>query len=102
MKKQWIWEVIGLGTLLIVLVGISPAVGQSDKLGGDERPVMAALETPSFGAEDFIVASSVPPSFGTEDFIVASETPSFGAEDWIEGMEFSGAVATGTLPAPAR
>jgi hypothetical protein len=107
---------IGLGSFLIVLAGISPAVGETAKLGGAGRPVMAAsetpsfgtedwvgpIETPSFGAEDWVVASSIPPSFGTEDWVLASETKSFGAEDWVEGMEYSDAVATGTLPEPAR
>ena len=63
MKKLWLWGGIGLGSLLIVLAGISPAVGETDKLGGTERPVMAA-ETPSFG---------------TEDWVGPIETPSFGA-----------------------
>jgi hypothetical protein len=130
MKKLWLWGGIGLGSLLIVLAGISPAGGETDQMGGDERPVMAAsespsfgtedwvgpVETPSFGAEDFVVASIVTPSFGTEDWVGPSETPSFGtedwvlaseaitfgAEDWIEGMEYSDAVVTGTLPEPAR
>lgn len=114
MKKQRLWVVVVLGSLLITLAGISPVVGESNKLGGDQRPVMEATETPSFGTEDFIVAStpsfgtedfivasSITPSFGTEDFVLASESVSFGAEDWVEGMEFSGAVAVGTLPAPA-
>jgi hypothetical protein len=87
MKKLWLWGGIGLGSLLIVLAGISPAVGETAKLGGAGRPVMAASETPSFG---------------TEDWVLASETKSFGAEDWVEGMEYSDAVATGTLPEPAR
>ncbi|MGW8286017.1 MAG: hypothetical protein ACWGPR_09905 [Candidatus Deferrimicrobiaceae bacterium] len=130
MKKQQFWEVVVLGSLLIILAGISPVVGESNKSGGDEQPVMEAIETASFGTEDFIVvsetasfgtedfivASSITPSFGTEDYIVASETASFGTEDWVlateavsfgaedwaEGMEYSDAVATGTLPAPAR
>ena len=73
MKKQCLWGIIGLGSPLIILAGISPVVGESNKLGGDEKPV-----------------------------IKATETPSFGTEDWAEGMEYSDAVATGTLPAPAR
>jgi hypothetical protein len=131
MKKQSAWGVIGLGSLLIILAGISPVVGESNKLGGDEQPVMEATETasfgsddfivassiatsfgtedfivassitPSFGTEDFIVASSITPSFGTEDWVLASEAVSFGAEGWVEGMEYSDAVATGSLPAPA-
>ena len=72
MKKLWLWGGIGLGSLLIVLAGISPAVGESDKLGGTERPVMAA-----------------------------SETPSFGTEDWVGGMKYKEAVGTGAIPAPA-
>ena len=87
MKILWIWGTIGLGSLLIVLAGISPAVGERNKMGGTERPVMAASETPSFG---------------TEDWVFASEDITFGAEDWVEGMEYSDAVATGTLPEPAR
>jgi len=117
MKKQCTWGIIGLGSLLIILAGISPVVGESNKLGGDERPVMEALETPSFGAEDFIVASSITPSFGaedfivalsitpsfgTEDFVLASESVSFGAEDWVATMEYSDAVGTGALPEPAH
>lgn len=111
MKKKRFWGVIGLGSLLIILTGISPVVGKSDKSGGDERPVMEATETPSFGTEDFIVTSetvsfgtenfivaSETASFGTEDWVLASEAVSFGAEDWAEGMEYSDAVATGTLP----
>lgn len=115
MNKQFAWGVIGLGSLLMVLAGISPVVGESNKLGGDEMPVMEAMETasfgtedfivpstPSFGTEDFIVESSITPSYGTEDFVWASESVSFGAEGWVEGMEYSDAVATGTLPAPDR
>jgi hypothetical protein len=102
MKKPWIFGVIGLGSLLIVSGGISPAVGESNKLGEGKRPVMVASETPSFGAEDCIVESCITPSFGTEDWVLASETASFGSEDWVEGMESSDVVATGTLPAPAR
>jgi len=101
MKKQRFWVIVVLGSLLIILVGISPVVGESNKSGGDERPVMEATETASFGTEDFIVASETA-SFGTEDWVLATEAVSFGAEDWAEGMEYSDAVATGTLPAPAR
>ncbi len=131
MKKQRFWGVVVLGSLLIMLAGISPALGENKKLGGTERPVMEAMETPSFGAEDwvvessipssfgtedwvpagtasfgaedFVVASSIPPSFGAEDFIlVSSMPPSFGAEDWVATMEYSDVVGTGALPEPAR
>ena len=101
MKKQCLWGIIGLGSPLIILAGISPVVGESNKLGGDEKPVIKATETPSFGAEDYIVASETA-SFGTEDWVLATEAVSFGAEGWVEGMEYSDAVATGTLPAPSR
>ena len=116
MRKKFLLGGVGLGSLLIVLAGISPALGESDELGGTERPVMGAMETPSFGAEDwvpagtasfgaedFVVASSIPPSFGAEDFVVASSMPpSFGAEDWVATMEYSDVVGTGALPEPAR
>jgi len=102
MKKQWFLEVVGLSALLTMLAGIPPVLGESNKSFGAEDCVVPSLVTPSFGAEDFIVESLVTPSFGTEDWVLASESVSFGAEGWIEGMEYSDVVATGTLPAPAR
>jgi hypothetical protein len=129
MKIKRIWGCIGLGSLLVVLAGISPAVGESDKLGGTERPVMEAMGAPSFGAEDWVppqgetrvvkvetpslgaedwvppqgetrVVKVEPPSFGAEDFLVA-ETPSSEAADWAGAMEPSDAAGTGAIPAPA-
>lgn len=98
MRKQWLCGGIGLGSLLIVLAGISPVVGESDKSGGNERPVMEAMETPSFGTEDWVGPVETA-SFGAEDWVVASSiSRSFGTEDWVP----SDALATGTLPAPAR
>ena len=73
MRKKFLLGGVGLGSLLIVLAGISPALGESDELGGTERPVMGAMETPSFGAED-----------------------------WAATMEYSDVVGTGALPEPAR
>jgi hypothetical protein len=117
MKTIWLWVGIGLGSLLIVLAGISPSVGEVNKLGGDERPVMAATEAPLFGTEDWVppqgevqVVAIATPSFGTEDWVppqgeaqvVAIATPSFGTEDWVGSMESSDVVGTGTLPEPAR
>ena len=116
MKILWIWGTIGLGSLLIVLAGISPAVGERNKMGGIERPVMEAMATPSFGAEDWVppqgeaqVVAIATPSFGTEDWVppqgeaqvVAVETPSYGTEDWVGGMKYKEAVGTGAIPAPA-
>jgi hypothetical protein len=43
------------------LGGISPAMGETNKLGGDERPVMEAMETAS-------------PQFGTWEYWLAEET----------------------------
>ena len=94
--------IVVLSFFLLTAAGISPAVGESNKSFGAEDCVVPSLVTPSFGAEDFIVESLVTPSFGTEDWVLASESVSFGAEGWIEGMEYSDVVATGTLPTPAR
>jgi len=108
MKTQWFWGGIGLASLLIVLAGISPAVGES--------PVMGAMGTPSFGAEDWVppqgearVVAIATPSFGAEDWVppqgeaqvVAVETPSYGTEDWVGGMKYKEAVGTGAIPAPS-
>ena len=60
MKRQWFWGVVGLGALLIVLSGISPAVGEINKMGGEERPVTEAMETAS-------------PQFGTWEYWLAEE-----------------------------
>ena len=118
MKKTLsIIGIVVLGFFLLTAVGISPAVGESNKSFGAEdfvvassvTPsygaedfVVASLETPSFGAEDCIVESLVTPSYGTEDWVLASETASFGSEDWVEGMEYTDVVETAALPAPAR
>jgi hypothetical protein len=100
-EMKTILSIIGivvLGFFLLTTAGISPAVGQSNQLGGDERPVMVASETPSFGTEDWVgpekqepVVAMKTPSFGTEDWVgpekqepvVAMKTPSFGTEDWV-------------------
>ena len=87
--------IVVLGFFLLTAAGISPAVGEVNKLGGDEGPVMVASETPSFGTEDWVGPKEQAP-------VVAMIPASFGTEDWVEGMENSDAVATGTLPAPAR
>ena len=72
MENRWLRGVVGLGAILTVLGGISPAKGQSNKLGGDERPVMEAMDTALFRTED-----------------------------WVEGMEYSDTVGTGAIPDPA-
>jgi hypothetical protein len=115
MQKQWLLGVVGLGSILTVLSGISPAMGEINKLGGDERPVMEAMETASFGTEGWVppqgeapVVAMATPSFGTEDWIgpkeqapiVAMATPSFGTEDWIGVMESSEALGAGATAAP--
>jgi len=79
-------------------------------------PITQAVETASFGTEDWVppqgetrVVAVEPPSLGTEDWVppqgetpvVAMETPSFGTEDWSGTMAFSQAVGTGAIPAPA-
>ena len=64
--------IVVLGFFLLTTAGISPAVGQSNKLGGDERPAM-----------------------------IASGTPSFGTEDWVGTMEFSEALGAGAIPESA-
>jgi len=61
--------IVVLGFFLLTAGGISPAMGEINKLGGDERQVM-----------------------------VVSETPSFGTEDWTGTMESSEALGTGALP----
>ena len=117
MKKTLsIIGIVVLGFFLLTAVGISPAVGESNKSFGAEDFVVASSVTPSYGAEDFVVASLETPSFGTEDWVgpiktasygtedwvLASETASFGSEDWVEGMEYTDVVETAALPAPAR
>jgi hypothetical protein len=117
-EMKTILSIIGivvLGFFLLTTAGISPAVGQSNQLGGDERPVMVASETPSFGTEDWVgpekqepVVAMKTPSFGTEDWVgpekqepvVAMKTPSFGTEDWTGTMEFSEALGAGAIPEP--
>ena len=113
MQKQWLLGVVGLGSILTVLGGISPAMGEINKLGGDERPVMEAMETASFGTENWIgpkeqapVVVMATPSFGTEDWIgpkeqapvVAMATPSFGTEDWAETEKIFDALGAGATP----
>jgi hypothetical protein len=91
MKIRWFWGAIGLGSLLIMLAGISPAVGESNKLGGTERPVMEALETQFAGTPSQVAALD---SF----HIAPAASPE--AVDWAGAMEPSGAVGTGVIPAP--
>ena len=107
--------IVVLGFFLLTAAGISPAVGEVNKLGGNEGPVMVASETASFGTEDWIgpiktasfgtedwVGPIKTASFGTEDWIGPIKTASFGTEDWIGAVEYSDVVETGTLPASAR
>jgi hypothetical protein len=93
MQKQWLLGVVGLGSILTVLSGISPAMGEINKLGGDERPVMEAMETASFGTEGWVPPQGEAP-------VVAMATPSFGTEDWIGVMESSEALGAGATAAP--
>jgi hypothetical protein len=109
MKTLRCWGAIWLGSLLILLAGISPAVGESNKLGGTERPVMEAMETQFTGIpaqvealDSFYAAPAVSPeavgwagtmksSYGAEDYVplqgvppvVTVKTPSFGTEDYV-------------------
>jgi hypothetical protein len=95
-EMKTILSIIGivvLGFFLLTTAGISPAVGQSNQLGGDERPVMVASETPSFGTEDWVGPEKQEP-------VVAMKTPSFGTEDWTGTMEFSEALGAGAIPEP--
>jgi hypothetical protein len=116
MKKQWRGGIVGLGALLIVLGGISPAMGEINKSSGDEGPAMEASGSQSFGTEDWTgpieqgpVVKMESPSFETEDWVgsneqgpvVAVKSPSFGTEDWTGTMESSEALGTGTIPEPA-
>jgi len=94
MKKQWFGGIVGLGALLIVLGGVSPAVGQVNKSGGDQGPAMEATGSPSFGTEDWVGPNEEGP-------VVAVKSPSFGTEDWTGTMESSEALGTGTIPEPA-
>jgi hypothetical protein len=109
--------IVVLGLFLLTAAGISPAVGETNKLGGNEGPVMEASGTASFGTEDWVgpkeqapIVAVKTPSFGTEDWvgakeqapIVAVNTPSFGTEDWVGAMESSEALGAGTIPEPAR
>jgi hypothetical protein len=102
MRKQVVGGIVGLGALLIVTGGAYPAAGETNKLGGDEGPVMEATGSPSFGTEDWTgpeeqapVVAVQPPSFGTEDWtgpeeqapVVAEQPPSFGTEDWTGPAE---------------
>ncbi|MGB7971898.1 MAG: hypothetical protein WCF31_08015 [Candidatus Deferrimicrobiaceae bacterium] len=116
MRKQWFGGIVGLGALLIVLGGISPAMGEINKSSGDEGPEMEATGSQSFGTEDWTgpeeqgpVVKMESPSFDTEDWVgpkeqgpvVAVKPPSFGTEDWTGTMESSEAVGAGAIPAPA-
>ena len=57
MKKTLsIIGILVLGFFLLTAAWISPAVGESKKLGGDETPVAETIETPSFGTEDGVGA----------------------------------------------
>jgi len=86
--------IVVLGFFLLTAAGISPAVGETNKLGGNEGPVMEASGTPSFGTEDWVGPKE-------QDPVVAVKTPSFGTEDWTGTMESSEAVGAGAIPAPA-
>ena len=102
MKKTLsIIGIVVLGFFLLTAVGISPAVGESNKSFGAEDCVVPPLVTPSFGTEDWVGPIKTA-SYGTEDWVLASETASFGSEDWVEGMEYTDVVETAALPAPAR
>jgi hypothetical protein len=116
MKKQWFVRVVGLGALLFGLSGISSAVGEIAKSGGDEKPAMVTSETVSFATEDWVgvqeeapVVAMGSPSFGTEDWVPeialsegerpvmeAMETPSFATEDWVGAQEATPVVAMET------
>lgn len=113
MRKQWFGGIVGLGALLIVTGGPYPAAGEINNSSGDERPVMEATGSPSFGTEDWIgpekqdpVVKVESPSFETEDWIgpekqdpvVAVKSPSFGTEDWTGSMESSEALGAGAIP----
>jgi hypothetical protein len=113
LKKQWVYRVVGLGSILFIFAGIPPAMADPYQLGGDEESVKGVKETPSFGTEDWVgaqeeapVVAMETPSFGTEDWVgaqdeapvVAMETSSFGTEDWIGTMEYSHVLETGALP----
>ena len=86
--------IVVLGFFLVTTAGISSAMGQSNKMGGDERPVMVAAETPSFGTEDWVGPEK-------QDPIVVVKIPSFGTEDWVGTMEFSEALGAGAISEPA-
>ena len=116
MRKQWFGGIVGLGALLIILGGISPAMGEINNSSGDEGPAMEATGSPSFGTEDWTgpeeqapVVAVQPPSFGTEDWtgpteqgpIVVVKSPSLGTEDWTGSMESSEALGAGAIPEPA-
>jgi len=101
-KRQWFWRVVGLGALLIVLAGISPAVGEINKMGGEERPVTEAMETasPQFGTWEYWLAEETGTLPGPEvgsgpaERATESASPQFGTwEYWL-------AEETGTLPSP--
>lgn len=99
MKIQWVGGVVGLGTLLIVFAGISPAVGEINKMGGEERAVTEAMETgpQQFGEWEYWLAvetGTLPlPEAGSGPAVQATEpaSPQFGTwEYWL-------AEETGTL-----
>ncbi|MGZ9134529.1 MAG: hypothetical protein ACXW4N_05380 [Candidatus Deferrimicrobiaceae bacterium] len=56
MEKQRFWGVVALGALLVVFAAFSPAVGEVNQLGGDERPVTEALGTSSQEFRDWTAA----------------------------------------------
>jgi hypothetical protein len=100
--------IVVLGFFLLTAAGISPAVGESNKLNGDESPALEAMETASFGTEDWVgpkeqdpVVAMIPASFGTEDWVgpkeqdpvVAMIPASFGTEDWVGPKEQDPIVA---------
>jgi hypothetical protein len=112
--KMKIWAGIFV-TLLAMTVFLVPKTQATEKiLSQNERPVMKATETPSFGTEDWVgpvkqdpVVAMEAPSFETEDWVGPEEqgpvvvmiTPSFGTEDWSGTMISSEALGSGAIPA---
>jgi len=56
MEKQGFLGVVALGALLVVFAASSPAPGEINQLGGDERPVLGASETSSQEFRDWAAA----------------------------------------------
>lgn len=87
MKRQFITEVVVIGVVLVVFALVPLAVGGQNTLSGIERPVMEALETPSFGTERPVME--------------ALETPSEDLAKWADAWEYFSSVEIGSLPEPA-